>query len=169
MSSTKKLGELYKKAGEKGIKVFTNGEEVNSEEAPFSHGGRAMVPLRAISASLKADVQWDAGTKSITITKGEQTIVLHLDKSEANVNGQTVTLDSSPIVKNGRSFLPLRFISEQLKAKVDWEQEGEIVVISDPTAGEPAPVQDSTTAGEAVSEQNNAAPEEPASNAAISN
>lgn len=85
---------------------------------PFIHGGRTLVPVRAISASLKADVKWDAETRSALITKGDTSITLYLDKKEALVNGETVELDTVPVLKNGRVFLPLRFVSEQLKANV---------------------------------------------------
>ncbi|WP_134687402.1 copper amine oxidase N-terminal domain-containing protein [Brevibacillus migulae] len=129
----KKLGKLYSKANAAGINTFVNGKEPEFDVEPFIHGGRTLVPVRAISSSLKADVKWDAPTRSVVITKGDISITLYLDKQEALVNGQTVTLDIVPVIKNGRVFLPLRFVSEQLKADVDWQQEGKIVIITDET------------------------------------
>ncbi|MBM7591524.1 copper amine oxidase N-terminal domain-containing protein [Brevibacillus fulvus] len=129
-----KLGELYEKAGVEGIKTFVNGQEPQFDVKPFVQGGRAMVPVRAISAALKADVQYAADTRTAVISRGDVEITLYLDKSEAEVNGQTVALDTKPVVKNGRLFLPLRFISEQLNAKVAYQPEGDVIVIEDPSA-----------------------------------
>nr|WP_228730287.1 copper amine oxidase N-terminal domain-containing protein [Brevibacillus composti] len=76
-------------------------------------------------------MKWDAETRSALITKGDTSITLYLDKKEALVNGETVELDIVPVLKNGRVFLPLRFVSEQLKANVKWQQEGKIVIIDE--------------------------------------
>ncbi|QQE73620.1 stalk domain-containing protein [Brevibacillus composti] len=126
-----KLGKLYEKAKLDGVKAFVDGVEPEFDVEPFIHGGRTLVPVRAISASLKADVKWDAETRSALITKGDTSITLYLDKKEALVNGETVELDTVPVLKNGRVFLPLRFVSEQLKANVKWQQEGKIVIIDE--------------------------------------
>lgn len=74
---------------------------------------------------------WDAKTSSALITRGGVSITLYLNKKEATVNGKTVALEITPVLKNGRLFLPLRFVSEQLKAEVNWQEEGKIVLIDD--------------------------------------
>ncbi|NGQ94510.1 copper amine oxidase N-terminal domain-containing protein [Brevibacillus sp. SYP-B805] len=127
----KKLGQLLEATGSTEVKAFVDGRLVQSDVAPFVQGGRALVPVRAISSALKADVKWDAKTRTVVITRGERSITLYLDKKEATVDGKTITLDIAPVLKKGRVFLPLRFISEQLKAKVEWQAEGKIVIIDD--------------------------------------
>lgn len=130
-TSFKKLGVLLEENGTTEITAFVDGKQVKPDVAPFIKGGRALVPVRAISAALKADVKWDAATRTAVITRGEQSITLYLDKQEALVNGTTVKLEIAPVVKNGRVFLPLRFVSEQLNAQVEWQEEGKIVIIDD--------------------------------------
>lgn len=128
-----KLGELYKQAGSTDLNTFVNGEEPAFDVKPFVEKGRAMVPIRAISAALKADVKWEPTTRTVVITRGESTITLYLDKKEALVGGKTVTLDAVPVIKKGRLFLPLRFVSENLQATVNYQEEGKIVIIDDNT------------------------------------
>ncbi|MFY0544237.1 stalk domain-containing protein [Brevibacillus sp. H7] len=127
----KKLGLLFEAIGSTEIKAFVDGKLVVADVTPFVQGGRALVPVRAISSALKADVKWDAETRTVTITRGDQIITLYLDKKEATVNGKTISLDIAPVLKKGRVFLPLRFISEHLNADVDWQSEGKIVIIDD--------------------------------------
>jgi tetratricopeptide (TPR) repeat protein len=133
-----KLGELYQKSGEAGLKTFINGKEVVMDTAPFLEKGRALVPVRAISASLKAEVNWSPETRTVEVVRGENKIVLHLDSGEAVVNGEKIKLDTKPIVKNGRVFLPLRFIGEKLNAKVDYQETGDIIIIEDQQSTETA-------------------------------
>jgi len=142
-----KLGQLLEATGSTEVKTFVDGKLVQSDVAPFIQNGRALVPVRAISSALKADVQWDAKTRTVIIKRGDRTITLYLDKKVAIVNGKTVTLDIAPIVKKGRTFLPLRFVSEQLKAEVAWQAKGKIVIIDDiqPPA---EPAEETNTASE---------------------
>ncbi len=51
------------------IKVIVNGREVQSDVPAQVINGRTMVPLRAVSESLGADVQWDAVNRTVNITK----------------------------------------------------------------------------------------------------
>ncbi|GIO02585.1 hypothetical protein J5TS2_32530 [Brevibacillus halotolerans] len=130
-SSVEKLGKLLKKNGSDEITTLVEGKLITSDVKPFMQGGRALVPIRVISAALKADVKWDEKTRSVVITRGSQSITLYLDKKEATVNGKVITLETTPVLKNGRLFLPLRFVSEQLNTSVDWKEEGKIVLIDD--------------------------------------
>ena len=130
-SSVVKLGKLLKTSGSTEITTLLDGKVLVMEEKPFVQCGRALVPIRAISSALKAEVTWDAKTSSALITRGDDSITLYLNKKEATVNGKTVALEIAPVLKNGRLFLPLRFVSEQLKAEVNWQEEGKIVLIDD--------------------------------------
>jgi len=136
-----KLGELYEKAGETGLKTFVNGTEVEMDVKPFVEKGRALVPVRAISKALKAEVKWDAASRMVEVVRGDAKITLYLDKNEALVNGATVKLETAPVLKNGRVFLPLRFIGEQLKANVSYQDKGDLIIVDDTqpaTGSEPA-------------------------------
>lgn len=127
----KKLGELYEKAGDQSLKTYINGTEVEMDVTPFVEKGRTLVPVRAISASLKADVNWNGENRTVEVVRGETKITLYLDSSEADVNGNKVKLEAAPVMKNGRVFLPLRFIGEQLNAKVGYQQQGDLIIIED--------------------------------------
>lgn len=148
-----KLGELYEKTGEETLNTFVNGDEVTMDSKPFIQKGRAMVPVRAISNALKAEVNWSADTRTVEVVRGETKITLYLDKNEADVNGTIVKLESAPVIKNGRVFLPLRFIGEQLKANVNYQKQGDIIIIDDntssgtDTSGTAAPTSGTTDGG----------------------
>ena len=60
----KKLGKLNAKLDKAGIKAYVNGEEPKFDVAPFIKEGRALVPFRAISEALKAEVLWNDKDRS---------------------------------------------------------------------------------------------------------
>jgi hypothetical protein len=47
----------------------------------------------------------------------------------AMVGKKVTSLDSPPIIENGRTFVPLRFIAESFGAEVEWIAETRTIVI----------------------------------------
>jgi hypothetical protein len=129
MNSYKKLGKLVEKLGKKGVLLYVNGEEPTMEVNPFIKDGSTLVPFRAISESLKAEVTWNAEERSVTVTRGGITVKLLIDSTKATVDGKEVTLEVPATIVEGNTVVPVRFISEALKAIVKWEEETKSVVI----------------------------------------
>ena len=128
----RKLGDLYKKEGNNEIKVFVEGEKPAFDVKPVAENGRTLVPIRAIAESLKAEVTWDNATSTATIKKGDTVIELRPGFDEAKVNGRTVKLDVPAMAKDGRILIPLRFISENLEAKVTYDSTTKIITVTTP-------------------------------------
>lgn len=57
---------------------------------------------------------------SLTSAGSDRTIELTIDSTTALVDGGSVQLDVAPFIKDGRTFVPLRFVSEQLGAVVSY-------------------------------------------------
>ncbi|SDM86529.1 Copper amine oxidase N-terminal domain-containing protein [Paenibacillus sp. yr247] len=129
LNSYKKLGKLFEKLGKKGVLLYVNGEEPALEVNPFIKDGSTLVPFRAISESLKAEVTWNAEERSVTVTRGGITVKLFIDSTKAFVDGKEVTLEVPAVIVEGNTVVPVRFISEALKATVKWEEETKSVVI----------------------------------------
>jgi hypothetical protein len=102
------------------------------EEAPYLdiRTGRTLVPVRFVSEALGAGVDWNPKIKKITIINEGKEIVLTLGSAEVLVNGIKQDIDCPPIIRPlGRTFIPLRFVSETLGASVDYDFEsGEISI-----------------------------------------
>lgn len=114
--------------GEKEASVF--GEVKLNDVAPVVKNDRTMLPARFIAESLGADVMWDQADQQVTITKGDTVIVITIGSDTAYINEMPYTLDSPAFVENDRTYTPLRFISEQLGASVDWNEETQEVIIT---------------------------------------
>ncbi len=128
----RKIGELYEKAGRKGVKVFVNGKKLTFDSEPFIENGRTMVPVRAIAEALGLEVDYKDGVVTITNPADGKTVVLRVGRAEAEVGGQRVALDApARVVPPGRTVIPLRFVSENLGASVDWFEDGQVVAVNE--------------------------------------
>ena len=102
-----------------------------NDVAPVIRNDRTMLPARFVAENLGATVEWDeTGNGIVTITKDDVKIVIYIGEENAVVNGETVKLDSPAFIENDRTYTPIRFISENLGATVDWDEETKEVIIT---------------------------------------
>jgi len=112
------------------ISVLLNGEALEFDVPPVTQQGRTLVPLRTIFESLGATVEWDAASSTVKASKGGTTIELPVGRDWAIKNGTRVSLDVPAVVKDGRTLVPLRFVSEALGTRVDWDGQTRTVSIT---------------------------------------
>ncbi len=110
-------------------RVKVNERQMTFDVPPVVLNGRMMVPLRAVFEELGAVVDWEEQNQKITVNKGETEINLWVGDREAVVNGSHFTLDSPPLIKNGRTLVPVRFISEALGAYVGWNEKLQLATV----------------------------------------
>ncbi|MBR0277132.1 MAG: peptidylprolyl isomerase [Clostridia bacterium] len=104
---------------------------IQSEVAPYTINDRTMVPVRIVSETFGANVNWDEALQKVTITDGEKVISLVLGSNIANINGDDAVMDVAPVETNGRTLVPLRFISEYLGYNVKYVEATEQVIVTD--------------------------------------
>lgn len=112
------------------ISVMYNGEKIQFDQPPIAESGRTLVPLRAIFEKIGADVDWDGNTQTVTATKGDITISLTMNDTTAYKNRQAITLDVPAKALNGRTLVPVRFVSDCFGVDVDWVQETQTVILT---------------------------------------
>ncbi len=112
------------------IQVHINGAPQSYVQAPVIKKGSVMVPMRAIFESLGAQLKWDAATSTVHAFKGDDTVELTIDKKTAWINQQAVELNAAPIMENGHTMVPVRFIGESLGASVVWDAGAQTVRIT---------------------------------------
>ncbi len=103
---------------------------------PIILEGRTMLPIRFLAESLGARLNWIPATQEIYIYLQLLEIKMKVGYSQAVVNGKTVYIDSNNpkvkpvIIPPGRTFLPLRFVAENLNCKVDWNSGKQEVTVT---------------------------------------
>ncbi len=105
-------------------------DESNLSVMPFIQNDRTMVPIRFISENLGAKVDWNGDEQKVTITSGDKVIELVIGAAEISVNGEKAAIDAPANIFDGRTFVPLRVISETLGRSIHWDPKGLIVISS---------------------------------------
>lgn len=104
--------------------------EKTLESAPFVNDQwRTMVPIRSISEAFGAEIGWEGSRQEVAIRQNGTEILLYINSTSALVNGAEITLDSAPVIIEGRTFVPLRFVSEVLSYNVNYTPVSRHVVI----------------------------------------
>ena len=104
------------------IKILLDGSPLTLDVSPVQIEGRVFVPLRGVFERLGAKVVFDPISQTVTATREAVTIVLRLGSREARINDRIVLLDVPVLALRGRTMVPLRFVSEALGARVDWNE-----------------------------------------------
>ncbi len=110
------------------------GRKTALEAAPYIATGRAMVPVRLIAEALGAKVEWVAARRAVVVRDGDRTVELIIGQRTGQVRAggspRTVSLEAPAAIVAGRTFVPVRFVSEALGYKVVWNAGTRSVVIS---------------------------------------
>lgn len=130
LANYQELGKLYRQRGDKAPRVWCAGNEIKSDVPPVIKDGRTLVPLRAITEALGAEVQWQQTEQTVLISQGDTRIQLQIRNRVALVNGEEVKVDVPPEISNSRVMVPLRLIAQALNASVDYIPEGNIIIVN---------------------------------------
>ena len=101
--------------------VTVDSKATSVDAAPEIINGRTFVPIRFIAETFGSTVAWIPATRSITITLGTTIIGLQIGNKTAVINGKIIALEAAPYIKNSRSMVPLRVITESFGGDVAWD------------------------------------------------
>ena len=103
-----------------GPDVRVNGEIVDFPDGqPYvDENNRTMIPVRFVTEALGAKVGWEGSTQTVTISKDSTTVTIRIGSPELTVTkgGKTnkVQMDTAATIKDGRTYVPIRFVAEAL-------------------------------------------------------
>lgn len=116
------------------VKVTLDGNEIYFPDAkPFvDERDRVLVPIRFVSEALGALVDWENESRTAVIKQGNDEIRYTVYQPMAYLNGEMMVMDTYGILKDERTLVPIRFISELLGCTVVWDENTSTVVITSP-------------------------------------
>ncbi|MFY0544526.1 N-acetylmuramoyl-L-alanine amidase [Brevibacillus sp. H7] len=117
--------------GEEPVNLVIEGQTVEPDVPPVIQNDRTLVPIRVIAEGLGAEIDWNQETRTATIERNQQKLVLTLNSATAVLNGKAVKLDAPPTVRNQRMLLPLRFVGEALGSTVGWDSTTRTVIANE--------------------------------------
>lgn len=113
-------------------KIIVNGEIVPFNQTvgePMTIEGRIYVPIRIMADVLGYSTNWDQVTQTVVVTDKITTISIKINSPIATVNGSSTYIDeregeavltTTASLQEGKIYIPLRFITEQLGCEVNF-------------------------------------------------
>lgn len=112
------------------VNYSINGESKKMDAKPFIKNDRTLVPLRFIVEAIGGEVNWDNDNRLVTVNSKGKTIELPIDSKTIKIDGQDVSIDQAAIIKGDRTFVPIRFIAENLDMVVNYINDTRVIEIS---------------------------------------
>ncbi|MDE6181954.1 MAG: copper amine oxidase N-terminal domain-containing protein [Eubacteriales bacterium] len=132
------INSVFASAQEKIVKVSigsnianVDGNDITIDAVPYiqEKTNSTMIPLRFVATALdisENNIKFDATTKIITITKGNDIVEFKVNSNKYKKNGTTITTgfgtaEPTVEIKNGRTFVPFRTLAEAFNLEIEWE------------------------------------------------
>lgn len=113
------------------ISIYLNNNKLHPDSNPFLYNNLTYVPIRFIAEALNVAISWDNVNKVAIIESNDKIIKFPIGSDYAFVNEEAHKLDSPTSLYEGRTFVPVRFVSEVLGCNVDWDSSTFSVLIND--------------------------------------
>ena len=111
------------------VSVFVDGQQVIFDVQPQTINDRTLVPIRAIFEKMGAYVDWDEASRTAICTKDGTTVKMTIDSTIMYIDNAPVQMDVTPVVIDGRTLAPARYVAEAYGANVLWSETKRNVVI----------------------------------------
>ncbi|NMW84177.1 copper amine oxidase [Peptoniphilus sp. AGMB00490] len=112
------------------VNYSINGEAKKMDAKPFIKNDRTLVPLRFIVEAIGGEVNWDNDNRIVTVDSKGKNFELKIDSKTIKVNGKDENIDQAAIIKGDRTYVPIRFIAENLDMVVNYINETREIEIS---------------------------------------
>lgn len=119
------------------IKIYLNGSQLSLSSGTSAEliSNKVMIPIRVVSEKLGYSVSWEQKTKTVTIIQDKKVIKMVVGQKTAMVDGSEISLDTAPIIKQGTTLVPIRFVAEAMGMKVSWNNQTKSVYIVSQNSG----------------------------------
>lgn len=123
--------EIYKQLDEmkKSPYVVLNNNILAFESSPVIEDGSTLVPMRFLFEQMGAEVEWNGETQTATATLDNTAVTFAIDDTNAEVNNTPATMDVPARLINGKTMVPLLFLSEEMGFDVTWDAESRTAII----------------------------------------
>jgi hypothetical protein len=113
------------------VKLVINDNLIGGDQQPVIINNLTYLPLRIMFNSIQANFTWDGENKSITATKGNNTLKMWVNKQEYLLNDTEKTMASVPVILNGSTYVPVRLVTDSFGIGISWDGQTRTVKITD--------------------------------------
>ncbi|WP_308636658.1 stalk domain-containing protein [Paenibacillus silvisoli] len=107
------------KVGSKSAKV--GGQPYQLDVSPLLLNGTTYLPLRFVTEAMGAQIGWEAALKRVSVLRGDKLLEMRVGRKDFLLTGVRKQSEVAPIMRSGRTLVPIRLVSEQLGLQVNWD------------------------------------------------
>ncbi|MBM7566489.1 stalk domain-containing protein [Paenibacillus sacheonensis] len=101
--------------------AVVGGQPVKLDVAPLLLDGTTYLPLRFVTEAMGAQIDWDPVLKRVSMLRGGQFMEMVVGSKDFVLTGVRKQSEVAPIMRSGRTLVPIRLVSEQLGLVVNWD------------------------------------------------
>lgn len=116
------VGFIPQSAHARDARLWVEGRYITGDVSPYIHKNRTLVPLRQVAEALGLDIQWNAQERQVHIKIDDEDFIFSPGESFYRAGGKMVEMDTETVIRDNRTFLPLRVIAEAMGKPVSWDQ-----------------------------------------------
>ncbi len=106
-------------------------DETDNLGVPFiDENNRTLVPVRKALETIDVDVSYNSSDRIVHATKGNNDLRIPIDKDYIYLNEQKVQMDTKAIIKDGRTYIPLRYVFESFNYKITWHESSKTIILT---------------------------------------
>ncbi|HHX73717.1 MAG TPA: copper amine oxidase N-terminal domain-containing protein [Firmicutes bacterium] len=109
--------------------IWANKSILQADYPPFIDHNRSYLPLRLLAQAMGYMVEWDDASFTATLRRGQESIEVPLRKNVFYINGDPVYLEDPILLRENRSFVPVRAVAEALGCDVYWNNDARQVTV----------------------------------------
>ena len=102
--------------------ALVDDQAIINDVAPVIRNDRTLVPIRVITEALGGQVAWNEAAKEVTLTVNGKEIKMTIGKALEKYG-------VAPVIIGGRTFVPVRFVADELGAVTTWDDATKTVTI----------------------------------------
>jgi hypothetical protein len=111
-------------------RLMVNGKPVRVDVAPQAINGTMMVPIRFVSEYLGGKVHWDPAKRQVHAWNGPKHILMNIDSTQAYLGSEGRALSQAPVIRDGRTLIPLRDMANFFDAEVAYNHSAHTVFVT---------------------------------------
>jgi hypothetical protein len=111
------------------IQLFVDHNEVKTDAAPFRRDDKLYLPVRATLEATGAQVDWDEAKRTLTVTVPGHTIVVFMDRTVVEVDGEQLETGAKPVSVNGAVYVPDGVLGRALPLRITFDPDAHTVEI----------------------------------------
>lgn len=118
------------------INIIVKGKHLRMDGGPILRENKTYIPIRDFAEALGFRVNWMKKERTAKLSNLQTTILIPIGEEEISVNDKKIRLDEKSFIEKGRTYIPLRSVSEVISEKVQWDQKKKIAIVGKFTAKE---------------------------------